>query len=84
MLQGLKAQYPGKKIRVSDKMFVGRDPWAKQVVVIHDVGDNLYCYHVPTWELPGLAWALWRQFGFKGIAEWLYLKIIGPARYNVK
>jgi len=77
MRRALQEKYPRKKVRAWDCLLVTRDPWAKQTVVIIDASENLHCYHVPTWELPGLAFALLREFGVSGVAEWFYLLITG-------
>lgn len=82
MRAALKDAFAGHRIVVSDKSLVTKDPWAKQVVIMLEVTTTLYVYHVPTFELPALAWSLVRAYGWAGFWEWLWIKILRPSKYE--
>lgn len=75
MVAALQKQYPRKKIRVVDTSVLVRDPLARELVIMHETPDNLYCYHVPKWEvLPWFA-AMLRHLWFRDLCRAIWFGI---------
>lgn len=63
MEKALQRQYPRRKVRTVDVSFLGRDPALRELIIIHTTPDNLFCYHVPKWEVLSWILAMLRHLG---------------------
>lgn len=80
MIRALRQKFRHRTVRAVDALFLDRDPFAKQLMVMMVTQDNIYAYHIPQWEVLSIIWAMLRHLGWSGVLELFYLKALRVKR----